>query len=84
MLEQKTTFFTSTSGSAESQETMLHDLHLRVKDAYKKCIGENDSSMTTLQMLTAIENKLERLFEAIEAIPPEIVEHAEKVFSLIF
>ena len=34
---------------------------------------------STLQMLTNIENRLEELFEQIEAMPPDRVEMAEKV-----
>jgi hypothetical protein len=37
--------------------------------------------MDTLNMLTAIENKLERLFEIVESLPPEKVEQAERVFT---
>ena len=32
-----------------------------------------------LQMLAAIESRLEELFETIESLPPEKVEQAEKV-----
>lgn len=35
--------------------------------------------LSTLQMLTNIENRLEELFEEIESLPPEKVEAAEKV-----
>lgn len=34
-----------------------------------------------LQMLAAIESRLEELFETIESLPPEKVEAAEKVCS---
>jgi len=50
-----------------------------VKDVYKKCIGDNDANLSTLQMLTNVENRLEQLFEMIELMPPEKVEQAEKV-----
>ena len=35
--------------------------------------------LSTLQMLTNIENRLEELFERIEMMPPDKVELAEKV-----
>lgn len=44
----------------------------------RACIGDNEANINTLQMLTNIENKLEELFEAIEAMPPDLVEAAEK------
>ena len=46
---------------------------------YRTCIGENDASISTLQMLTNIENKLEELFEKIEKMPQDKVVEAEKV-----
>ncbi len=46
---------------------------------YRSCIGENEASISTLQMLTNIENRLEELFEKIEKMPPSKVEEAEKV-----
>ena len=34
---------------------------------------------STLQMLTAIESRLEELFDTVESLPPDKVEAAEKV-----
>jgi hypothetical protein len=48
---------------------------------YKSCIGENEAGISTLQMLTNIENKLEELFERMEKIPPEQLASAEKVMN---
>ena len=42
------------------------------------CIGDNEANISTLQMLTNIENRLEELFETIESMPPDLVEAAEK------
>ena len=39
-------------------------------------------AISTLQMLTNIENRLEELFEQIEVMPPDRVEMAEKVRGL--
>ena len=58
---------------------MLRTLHQKVMEVYSKCIGGNDANISTLQMLTAIENRLEELFETIEGLPAEKVEIAEKV-----
>ena len=38
-------------------------------------------SYRALQMLSAIESRLEELFETIESLPPEKVEAAEKVHT---
>ena len=57
---------------------MLIELNSKVEDVYTNCIGSNEANITTLQMLTNIENKLEDLFQKIEQMPPEKVEEAEK------
>lgn len=63
----------------DGQEKLLKELHEKVKEVYQTCIGDNETNRGALQMLTAIENKLEQLFEVIEMMPPERVEQAEKV-----
>ena len=45
---------------------------------YRSCIGDNEASIASLQMLTAIENRLEELFDNIDKMPPHLVEAAEK------
>ncbi|KAI9002378.1 hypothetical protein BC832DRAFT_118769 [Gaertneriomyces semiglobifer] len=62
-----------------SQESMLESLNVKVKEVYRRCIGDNEASLSTLSMLTAIENRLEQLFETIERMPVEKVEQAEKM-----
>ncbi|KAG4087909.1 hypothetical protein H8356DRAFT_1281259 [Neocallimastix lanati (nom. inval.)] len=79
-LEEKTIIFNSGgSEGEESQEYLLDELNKKVKDVYKKCIGDNDANLSTLQMLTNVENRLEQLFEMIELMPPDKVEQAEKI-----
>ena len=64
---------------SESQEKLLEDLNHKVKEVYRRCLGDSDGNLGTLQMLTSIENRLEQLFELIELMPPEKVEQAEKM-----
>lgn len=78
-LEDKCTVFASGFGDADAQDKLLDELNTRVKEAYRKCFNEHDSSISTLQMLTSLENKLEHLFEVIEMMPADKVEQAEKV-----
>jgi len=79
-LEEKSVIFNSGANDGEeSQEYLLDELNKKVKDVYKKCIGDNDANLSTLQMLTNVENRLEQLFEMIELMPPEKVEQAEKI-----
>lgn len=77
-LELKSRMFSYGEFKAEDQEKMLKQLHRKVEEVFRACIGENEANISTLQMLTTIENKLEELFENIEVMPPELVEAAEK------
>ncbi|XP_068759305.1 cilia- and flagella-associated protein 100-like isoform X1 [Montipora capricornis] len=77
-LEMKSKMFSYGEFKAEDQEKMLQMLNKKVEEVYRNCIGDNEANISTLQMLTNIENRLEELFEQIEMMPPERVEMAEK------
>lgn len=77
-LEMKSKMFSYGEFKAEDQEKMLQTLNKKVEEVYRNCIGDNEANISTLQMLTNIENRLEELFEQIEMMPPERVEMAEK------
>lgn len=77
-LEMKSKMFSYGEFKAEDQEKMLAQLDKKVEEVYRQCIGDNEANISTLQMLTNIENRLEELFEMIEMMPPEKVELAEK------
>jgi len=62
----------------DDQEQHLNELNKKVEDVYRNCIGDNEANISTLQMLTNIENRLEELFEMIETMPQDKVEAAEK------
>lgn len=64
---------------SDSQDQSLNELNQKVKDVYRKCLGDIEGNLSTLQMLTSIENKLEGLFEIIEIMPVDKVEQAEKI-----
>ncbi|XP_078595782.1 cilia- and flagella-associated protein 100-like isoform X1 [Branchiostoma floridae x Branchiostoma japonicum] len=77
-LEMKSKMFSYGEFKAEDQEKMLQSLNKKVEEVYRACIGDNEANISTLQMLTNIENRLEELFEIIEMMPPERVEAAER------
>ena len=77
-LRVKASYFSYGEFKQEDQDKMLDELNGKVEDVYTNCIGSNEANITTLQMLTNIENKLEELFQKIEQMPPEKVEEAEK------
>ena len=77
-LEMKSKMFSYGVFKAEDQEKMLAELDKKVGEVYRNCIGDNEANISTLQMLTNIENRLEELFELIEILPQDKVELAEK------
>ncbi|XP_065065350.1 cilia- and flagella-associated protein 100-like [Rhopilema esculentum] len=77
-LKMKSKMFSYGEFKAEDQEKMLAELDRKVGDVYRNCIGDNEANISTLQMLTNIENRLEELFEIIEMLPQDKVELAEK------
>ena len=77
-LKMKSKMFSYGEFQAEDQEKMLAELDKKVEEVYRNCIGDNEANISTLQMLTNIENRLEELFEIIEMLPQDKVELAEK------
>jgi len=77
-LKIKASYFNYGEFKPEEQDKMLQELNSKVEQVYTNCIGSNEANITTLQMLTNIENKLEELFQKIEQMPPDKVEEAEK------
>ncbi len=77
-LEVKARMFSYGEYKSDDQEQMLNNLNKKVEGVYRSCIGDNEANISTLQMLTNIENRLEELFEMIEMMPQDKVEAAEK------
>ncbi|KAL4227041.1 hypothetical protein ACF0H5_015017 [Mactra antiquata] len=77
-LKIKAKMFSYGEFKQEDQEKMLGQLNKKVEEVYRSCIGDNEANISTLQMLTNIENRLEELFEQIETMPQDKVEAAEK------
>ncbi|KAL7986137.1 hypothetical protein Chor_011303 [Crotalus horridus] len=62
----------------DQKDKMLVSLHRKVLEVYRRCIGENEANLGTLQMLTVIEHQLDDLLECLERVPPGKIEQAEK------
>ncbi|XP_007888560.1 cilia- and flagella-associated protein 100 [Callorhinchus milii] len=77
-LQLKAKVFSFSQTSIEDQDQLLDALNRKVGEVYQTCIGINDTNMTTLQMLTNLENHLEEMFDKLEKIPQDKVESAEK------
>jgi len=61
-----------------AQERTLLELNQKVAEVYRAIFSEADNSLSTLQMLTNIEARLEDLLSIIASMPPEKVEEAER------
>ena len=61
-----------------AQEQTLDELSRKVAEVYRAIFSEADNSLSTLQMLTNIEARLEDLLSIIESMPQAEVEAAEK------
>mmetsp|Transcript_32928 Transcript_32928/g.81851 ORF Transcript_32928/g.81851 Transcript_32928/m.81851 type:complete len:555 (-) Transcript_32928:236-1900(-) len=68
----------SKSTGVIAQEDTLGELDKKVGEVYHKVFGELDPNLSMLQMLTAVENKLEELLALVLGMPPDEVEAAEK------
>jgi hypothetical protein len=62
----------------------LEDLNKKVEEVYAKCIGSNEANISTLQMLTKIEKRMEELFQSLEKLPKDYVVQAEKVIHFLY
>ena len=56
----------------------LDDLTKKVGETYAKCGFDYDPTMSTVQMLTQIESKLERCLQVADEMPPAYVRESEK------
>ncbi|XP_061474399.1 cilia- and flagella-associated protein 100 [Rhineura floridana] len=77
-LELKARVFSFGEYKADVQDKMLVSLHRKVLEVYRRCIGENEANLGTVQMLTVIEHQLDDLLECLERVAPAKIEQAEK------
>ncbi|XP_026069735.1 cilia- and flagella-associated protein 100 isoform X2 [Carassius auratus] len=75
-LEMKAKLFSFEQYKPEDQT--LDSLSRKVEEVYHCCVGETEANLTTLQMLTAIEEKLGQLLENADMIPKDQMSIAER------
>ncbi|XP_041954978.1 cilia- and flagella-associated protein 100-like isoform X2 [Alosa sapidissima] len=78
-LELKARLFSFGEYKADHQDRMLESLGKKVGEVYHLCVGETEANLTTLQMLTSIESRIEELLEAMELVPRERLLMVERV-----
>ncbi|KAK7144549.1 hypothetical protein R3I94_010843 [Phoxinus phoxinus] len=77
-LELKAKHFSFGQYKPEDQDKTLDTLSHKVEEVYHCCVGETEANLNTLQMLTAIEEKLGQLLENAEMIPKDQMNIAER------
>ncbi|KAL1273049.1 hypothetical protein QQF64_028911 [Cirrhinus molitorella] len=77
-LEMKAKLFSFGQYNPEDQDKTLDTLSRKVEEVYHCCVGETEANLTTLQMLTAIEEKLGELLENADMIPKDQMSIAER------
>ena len=73
-LDHKAKMFSYGEFKEEDQEH-LHKIDLNVQTVYNHCIGHNEANISTIQMLSSIENRVEEIFDSLENLP------IDKVFA---
>ncbi|CDQ60081.1 unnamed protein product [Oncorhynchus mykiss] len=77
-LELRARLFNFGKYKSADQEFMLDSLGAKVEEVYRSCVGDTESNLSTLQMLTVIESRLGELLENVEMIPKERLLMAER------
>ncbi|XP_042536019.1 cilia- and flagella-associated protein 100 [Dipodomys spectabilis] len=64
---------------ADQQDKLLESLNQKVQNVYKSCMGpQQETSLSTVQMLTVVEHLLDDLLENLERVPQAKIEQAGK------
>ncbi|KAK9866005.1 hypothetical protein WJX84_004757 [Apatococcus fuscideae] len=61
-----------------SQQATLEQLSAKIIEVYQQCGFDKDASLSILQMLTNVENKLEEQLVHVSTIPKDVAEAAER------
>ena len=62
-------------------EPLIEQMRATIETLYKKYLLSDDTGISTVHMLQAIENKIKSLFNQIETMDSSLVIEAEKVFE---
>jgi len=80
-LKMKCEMFSFGEFNQDDQEKLLVKFGRQVEEVYIAVVGDNDANITTLQMLTSIENMLGSLLDLMEEMPEDMVAEYEKKFE---
>uniref|UniRef100_A0A8C7PBM6 Cilia and flagella associated protein 100 n=1 Tax=Oncorhynchus mykiss TaxID=8022 RepID=A0A8C7PBM6_ONCMY len=77
-LELRARLFNFGKYKSDDQEGMFDSLGVKVEEVYRGCVGDSEANLSTLQMLKAIESRLDELLENVEIVPKERLVLAER------
>ncbi|XP_042179659.1 cilia- and flagella-associated protein 100-like [Oncorhynchus tshawytscha] len=77
-LELRARLFNFGKYKSDDQEGMFDSLGVKVEEVYRGCVGDSEANLSTLQMLKAIESRLDELLEKVEIVPKERLVLAER------
>jgi len=80
-LKLKCEMFSFGEFDQDDQEKLLAKFGNKVEGVYNEVIGENDANISTLQMLTSIENTFGQLLDLQEMMPEDEIAEYEKKFE---
>lgn len=80
-LKLKCEMFSFGEFDQDDQEKLLENFGDKVEEVYNTVIGENDANISTLQMLTSIENTFGQLLDLQEMMPEDEIAEYEKKFE---
>ncbi|XP_048213898.1 coiled-coil domain-containing protein 38 isoform X5 [Perognathus longimembris pacificus] len=79
-LELRSRLFNFGEFNSDTQEKLIQSLSKKINQVYTICIGDAEvGSMTAVQKLVKVENRLVELSDLIESIPKENVEAIERI-----
>ncbi|XP_041965224.1 cilia- and flagella-associated protein 100-like [Alosa sapidissima] len=70
-LQLKSKIFSFGEFRADKQDSMLDQLHKKVREVYISCVGNVDCKISTVQMLARIEHKMLEMLECLELQPQD-------------
>ncbi|XP_014023517.1 cilia- and flagella-associated protein 100 [Salmo salar] len=77
-LELRARLFNFGKYKSDDKEGMFDSLGAKVEEVYRVCVGDSEANLSTLQMLKAIESRLDELLENVEIVPKERLVLAER------
>nr|XP_033807412.1 coiled-coil domain-containing protein 38 isoform X4 [Geotrypetes seraphini] len=77
-LELRSRLFCFGEFNSQEQDKLLDMLNQKISQVYQTCIGESETTISTINMLSSIERHIDELYEQLETVSRDILEAAQK------